>query len=394
MPARDAALAEGLRVWAEVDLDALTANVHALKRAAGNARLMVVVKANAYGHGAELVSQAAVEAGAWGLGVASLEEGTELRRAGIEAPIVVLSSTRPAQAEALVDQGLSVTIATFEMANALSEAAVRLRKTARVHVKVETGMHRFGAEASVAQALAEHARDLAGVEVEGVASHLATADEEDRTLTQAQHAAFRSFLERVPWVPMAHIANTAGLLSAAEMEHALVRCGMGVYGYRPAPGMQTDVPLTPVLSLRSRVARVEELAPGEGVGYGMTWRASKPSRVALVLAGYGDGLRLAHTKRGEARVRGQRAPYVGRVMMDMLTLDVTHIPDVRVDDEVTLLGSQGDLTVDANDMAERAGTISYEVLTGLMERVPRFYSRNGRIVGRQDLLGLRRMVVR
>jgi alanine racemase len=175
-----------------------------------------------------------------------------------------------------------------------------------------------------------------------------------------------------------------------EMRHGLVRCGIGVYGYYPSAETNRDVPLQPLLSLRSRVAKVADLQPGEGVGDGITWRATKPSRVALVLAGYGDGLPVALTNKGVGLVRGQRAPYVGRVMMDMLTLDVTDIPDVAVDDEVTLIGTQGPEAVDVDEMAGRAGTINYEILTGLMERVPRLYLRDGQVAARLDLTSLRR----
>jgi alanine racemase len=387
---REAAVAEGLRAWAEIDLDRLTQNVEALKQRAAEARLLVVVKANAYGHGAVSVGLAAIQAGAWGLGVAGLEEGDELRRAGVVAPILVLSSTRPAQAAGLVQRGLTVTVASYEMGEALSEAARATERTAKVHVKVETGMNRFGIPAEEAIALAERLRNLPNLEVEGVSSHLATADEADKTFTFQQYKAFRECITRLEWVPIHHISNTAGLLNMPEIRHGLVRCGLGVYGYYPSPETNRDVPLQPILSLRSRVAKVADLQPGEGVGYGMTWRATKPSRVAVVLAGYGDGLQVALSSKGVALVRGKRAPYVGRVMMDMLTLDVTGIPDVAVDDEVTLIGSQGSETVDADNMASHAGTISYEILTGLMERVPRLYLRAGQVAARQDLTGLRR----
>jgi len=387
---RKAAIAEGLRVWAEIDLDKLTHNVEALKQRAAEAHLMVVVKANAYGHGAVSIGLAAIQAGAWGLGVASLEEGDELRRAGVVAPILVLSSTTPAQAPGLVQRGLTVTIASHEMGEALSAAAKAVERTAKVHIKVETGMNRFGIAAQEAIALAERLRNLPNLEVEGISSHLATADEADKTFTFQQYKAFRECITHLAWVPIHHISNTAGLLNMPEMRHGLVRCGLGVYGYYPSPETNRDVPLQPVLSLRSRVAKIAELQPGEGVGYGMTWRATKPSRVAVVLAGYGDGLPVALSNKGVALVRGHRAPYAGRVMMDMLTLDVTDVPGVAVDDEVTLIGAQGAETVDVDEMAVHAGTINYEILTGLMERVPRLYLRDGQVTARLDLTGLRR----
>lgn len=389
--ARETALNEGLRVWAEIDLDRFAANIQALRARAGEAHLLIVVKANAYGHGAVPVAQAAIQAGAWGLGVAGLEEGDELRRAGVVAPILVLSSTRPAQAKGLVQRDLRVTIGTLEMGEALSQAAQELGRIARVHVKVETGMNRFGVKPDEAVRLATALRQLPGIEVEGVSSHLAVADE-DRAFTYQQYKTFHECMQQLPWVPMHHISNTAALLDAAELRLAMVRCGLGAYGYYPSDQVNHDVPLQPVLSLRSRVARVSTLEPGEGVGYGLRWRAQRRSRVALVLAGYGDGVRRALSNKGIALVRGQRAVYAGRVAMDMLMLDVTDIPDVEVDDEVTLLGTQGDESILADEIGELAETISYEILTGLMERVPRLFVRDGRIVERQDLTGYRRAV--
>jgi alanine racemase len=391
--ARQSALQDGLRVWAEVDLDKLTANIHALRQCAGEAQVMVVVKANAYGHGAVSTALAAVEAGAWGLGVAGFEEGDELRRAGIEAPILVLSSSSPAQAERLLQRDLRVTIGSMELGKALSQAAQKLRTTARVHLKVETGMNRFGVQPDDAVRLAKALRALPGIEVEGISTHLASADEADKSFTRRQYEVFRACLERLPWVPLRHMANTAALLDLPEMRMSLVRPGIGVYGYYPSDEVGRDVKLVPVMSLRSRVARVATLQPGEGVAYNLTWRAERTSQVALVLAGYGDGLQRALSNRGIALVRGQRVPYIGRVMMDMLMLDVTGVPEVAVDDEVTLLGSQGNASFHADEMGKLAGTVSYEILTGLMERVPRLYIRQGQIVARQDLTGLRRTVV-
>ncbi|HEX5369455.1 MAG TPA: alanine racemase, partial [Dehalococcoidia bacterium] len=202
----------------------------------------------------------------------------------------------------------------------------------------------------------------------------------------------RECTEQLPWVPLHHISNTAALLDANDLSLAMVRCGLGTYGYYPSDQVSHDVPLQPVLSLRSRIARVSTLQPGEGVGYGLEWRAERESRIALVLAGYGDGIPRILTNKGIALVRGRRARYAGRVAMDMLMLDVSGIPDVEVDDEVTLLGTQGSESILADEVGALANTISYEILTGLMERVPRLFVREGRIVERQDLTGYRRAV--
>jgi alanine racemase len=385
---REIALAEGLRVWAEIDLDQLAANVHALKRQAVDARLLVVVKANAYGHGAVMTARAAVEAGAWGLGVASLEEGEELRHAGIESPVLVLSRCAPAQAERLVASDLRVTIGSLDLGEALSRAATASGREALVHLKVETGMQRFGVPPEEARGLAESLRALPGVVVEGLSSHLASSDEPDKAFTRQQYQRFLDCAGDLDWIPIHHISNTGALLDLPELRLGLVRCGLGVYGYYPSSTAGREVPISPVLSLRSRVARVATVEKGAGVGYGLAWHAERTSRIALVLAGYGDGIRRALSNRGEALVRGKRAPYAGRVAMDMLALDVTDIPGVAVDDEVTLLGRQDDDCIDADAIATLIDTISYEIISGLMERVPRLYTRSGRIVARQDLAGL------
>jgi len=387
--ARAKALRQGLRVWAEVDLDRVEANVRALKQRAGEAHLLAVVKANAYGHGAVPVARAALAGGAWGLGVISVEEGEELRRAAIDAPVLVLGSSAAVLARRLVANDLRVTVASLALGEALSSAAREAGNEVFVHVKVETGLNRFGVLPDEAVALAEALRDLPGVVVEGLATHLASVDEGDKSFTFEQYRAFRACSDRLPWVPLHHVSSTGAVLDLTELRLALVRCGIGVYGYYPSDEVSRSVELQPALALRSRVARVATLQAGESVGYARAWRAPRQSRVALVLAGYGDGVRRSLSNRGVALVRGQRAPFAGRVAMDMLMLDVTDIPDVAVDDEVTLIGAQGDESVSADEVGSLAGTISYEVLAGIMARVPRLFLRGGRVVACQDLAGYR-----
>jgi alanine racemase len=258
-----------------------------------------------------------------------------------------------------------------------------------VHVKVETGMNRYGVPPEAAEALALALQALPGVTVEGVSTHLASSDEPDKTFTHSQYQRFLDCARRLDWIPVHHVSNTGALLDLPELRLGLVRCGIGVYGYYPSAAVHRDVPLQPVLALRSRVARVATVGVGEGVGYGLDWRAQRRSRIALVLAGYGDGIRRTLSNRGIALVRGSRVPYAGRVAMDMLMLDVTDVDGVTLDDEVTLLGRQDKECIDADDLAALCDTISYEVLSGLMERVPRLYTRGGGIVARQDLAGLR-----
>jgi alanine racemase len=387
--ARETALREGLRVWAEVDLDRIETNVRGLCALAGEARLLAVVKGNAYGHGAVPVGRAALTAGAWGLGVVSLEEGEELRRAGIQAPVLVLGSTATALSRRLVQADLRVTVGSLAQGVALSQAAQAAGRDAIIHIKVETGLNRFGVLPEECTALAEALRVLPGIVVEGLSTHLASVDEGDKTFTLQQHRAFQRGAEALSWIPLHHISSTGGLLDLPELRLAMVRCGIGVYGYYPSDEVSRSVDLQPALALRSRVARVSDVAPGQSVGYGRTWVAQRPSRVALVLAGYGDGLRRVLSNTGVALVKGRRAAIAGRIAMDMHMLDVTDIAGVDVDDEVTLIGAQGEESIDADEVGRLAGTISYEVLAGIMARVPRLYVRGGRIVACHDLAGYR-----
>ena len=389
LPPREIARREGHRVWAEIDLDAIEANVRALCGLAGEARLLAVVKGNAYGHGAVAVGKTALAAGAWGLGVVSLEEGEELRRAGMDAPVLVLGASSPVLAPRMVAADLRVTIASRAEADALAAAALAAGTRARVHLKVETGLNRFGLRPDDTVALAEALRNVNRLEVEGIATHLASVDEGDKTFTYQQYEAFKLCAERLPWVPLHHISSTGAVLDLPDLRLGLVRTGIGLYGYYPSDEVTRPVTLQPALSLRSRIARVSDVPYGESVGYGRTWIAPHGARVALVTAGYADGIRRVLSNQGVALVRGHRAPFAGRVAMDMLMLDVSQIPDAALDDEVTLIGRQGDESVDADEVGRLSGTISYEVLAGVMARVPRLYVRGGRIVAVQDGLGFR-----
>jgi alanine racemase len=229
-------------------------------------------------------------------------------------------------------------------------------------------------------ALGERARSLPGIRVDGIFTHFATADEADQRFTRAQFDVLRETARRVPWIPDRHCAASASVLTDGELALETVRTGISMYGYRPAPGCGTGAELAPVMSLRSRVARVLDVDPGTTVGYGRTWTAQRPSRVALVMCGYADGYRRGFGNRAHALVHGRRAPVVGRVSMDMSVIDVTPFAaEVRVGDVVTLLGTDGGERIDADELAALADTISYEILAGVAARVPRLYLRGGRV---------------
>jgi alanine racemase len=371
--------------WAEVDLDAIAYNVRALAERAAPARLYAIVKANAYGHGAIAVGRAALEAGAAGLGVVCVDEGEELRLAGIDAPVLVLGYTSAAEAERIVDLRLTPTVDTTQSALALSHFATARGVTQPVHVELESGLYRHGLEMDALVRFAESVRLLPGIEVEGLFTHFAAAEEGDRTFTQQQYDALMEASARLPWIAVRHCSASASILNAPDMVLEMVRAGLGIYGYEPAPGIAAGVELRPALSLKSRVARVIDVTPGATVGYGRTWRAERTSRIALVMCGYADGLRRALSNRGSVLIRGRRAPIAGRVAMDMCMADVTDIAGVAPEDEAVIIGSQGGERIDADELAALADTISWEILAGISARVPRVYLRGGEPVAQTSL---------
>ncbi|HSM93902.1 MAG TPA: alanine racemase [Anaeromyxobacteraceae bacterium] len=378
--ANTAAQWTGRPCWAEIDLDALAHNVRALAARAAPTRLMAVVKANAYGHGAVACGRTALEAGAVALAVVCVDEGEELRRAGITAPVIVMGYTPPSNAGRVAALDLQPAVGDVAFVEALSRAARERGATVAIHLELETGLNRHGLLPDALVALAERARALPGIRVEGIFTHFAAAEEGDQRFTRRQFEILKATASRVPWIPTRHCSASASTLLDPEMALDLVRPGLSMYGYKPAPWVGSEDDLRPVLSLRARVARVLGIAAGETVGYGRTWAASRASRIALVMCGYGDGYRRGFGNRAHVLVHGRRAPVVGRVAMDMCMVDVTALPEVVQGDVVTLLGRDGDEKVDADELATLADTISWEVLTGITHRVPRLYLKDGQAV--------------
>ncbi|HET9554150.1 MAG TPA: alanine racemase [Anaeromyxobacteraceae bacterium] len=370
----------GRPCWAEIDLDALSANVRIMKSRAAPARLYAVVKANAYGHGAVACGRAALEAGASGLAVVCVDEGEELRRAGVTAPILVVGHTPPSDAERVVALGLMPTVGAPELAEALSRVASAGGASVAIHLEVETGLNRHGLLPEPCVALAERARSMPGIEVRGLFTHFAAAEEGDQRFTRRQFDVLRRVAERLPWIAERHCSASASVFMDHEMALDAVRAGLALYGYRPAPWCGTDEELRPVLSLRARVARLLDVERGATVGYGRTWAATRPARIALVMCGYADGYRRSLGGRAHLLLRGRRAPVVGRVAMDMCMVDVTAVPEVAVGDVATLIGRDGAEEVTADELASLGDTISWEILAGISARVPRLYLRGGRVV--------------
>lgn len=368
--------------WVQVDLDAIGHNVRRLRAIAG-VPLIAVLKADAYGHGAVRVGRAALAAGAAMLAVATLGEARALRAAGIAAPILVLGYTPPWQARAAAQLGVTCTVFDMDTAQALAEAAAALGREVRAHVKVDTGMARLGLQphetlpflrALRDRGLVAARRDAGGLVIEGLYTHFATADDADETFAREQLRRFRAALAEVEAAglrpPIVHAANSAGLLRFPEARFDMVRAGIAIYGLSPSAATPLPPDFRPGLSFHSEVAQVKELPPRAPVSYGRAYLTSAPTRIATIPVGYADGMRRSPPWR-EVLVRGRRAPVVGRITMDYAMLDVTGIPDVRRGDPVVLIGRQGEEQITAEEVAGWLGTISYEVVSTILPRVPR-----------------------
>ena len=369
---------EGVVTWAEIDLEAIRKNVRSFVRHVGSTvQVMAVVKANAYGHGAVPVARAALEAGATRLAVHRLTEGIELRQAGIDAPVLVMGYTPPAGASAFVGWDLTPSTITPEFAQALSASAAAQGKTMPVHVKVDTGMSRYGLLSAEVVPFLQAARALPGIRVEGLFTHFATADASDQTWVRQQIAEFDQVIAAIRNtgmdIPIIHAANSATTMKLPEAHYNAVRPGIAMYGMKPSSEWEPVFELHPALTLKSTVSRVRELPVGAGVSYGRTFVTGRPTTAALVPVGYGDGYHRILSNKGIVLVHGQRAPIIGRVCMDQFVIDVTGIPGVQQNDEVVLVGQQGAERVSAEEVGRLAGSINYEVTTGLLPRVVRKY---------------------
>ena len=359
---------------AEVDLDAIRHNVRTLKPA--GAELMAVVKADGYGHGAVEVARAALDAGATWLGVALVEEGLALRDAAIRAPVLLLSEPPPGSEKDALAADLTATVYSDRAVAAVAEAAGALGRAAAVHVKVDTGMHRVGVHPPAdAPAFVRRALD-AGLEVEGVWTHLARA-EDDRETTLRQLATFDLVLAELGEAGvrprLVHAANSAGTLLYPGAHHSLVRVGIAMYGLDPGGGLASRAGVRPALSWRSAVTAVRRLDAGESVSYGHRYRLDTASTLATVPVGYADGYRRTLSSRADVLIGGRRRRVAGTVTMDQILVDCGDDP-VEAGDEVVLIGRQGDEVVTADELAEHCGTIGYEIVCGIGARVPRRFS--------------------
>lgn len=366
--------------WAEIDLAAVSHNLKELRRIIRpDAKIMAVVKANAYGHGAVPVSRTVLKNGADYLGVAILSEVRQLREADINAPILILGYTPAEQVTDVIRLEAAQTVFDCAAAEAISQVAVKLGKKARIHVKVDTGLGRLGfpADAGTAQEILRISR-LPGVEVEGLFTHFSVAGSKNKDYTYWQYARFKELVTRLTDmgldIPIKHVANSAAVIDLPDVQLDMVRVGVSIYGLYPSDEiLKNKVKLIPALTWKAQVVQVKAVPAQSSISYGRTFITDKETKVATIPVGYADGYSRLLSNRAHVIIHGQRVPVIGTVCMDQFMVDVSGAPDVRAGDEVILIGRQGSQQVTADELAELMGTINYEIVCMVGSRIPRIH---------------------
>lgn len=368
---------ESAALWAEVDVAKIKRNVASLRSLLPPAtRLLAVVKANGYGHGDAPVAAAAVEGGAEWLGVARVDEGRSLRDSGISNSVLLLAEPPPTSIDAVFDLDLTPTVYSEDLALELSSHAQRRNTNRSVHLKVDTGMHRYGVQPEDFVSFFDRVAGLKGLEIAGIWSHFAVAEDVLNPYTKQQYARFLDILDalgtRVDGL-IKHLANSAGTITFPEAHLDMVRAGIAVYGIHPSRDLAERIPLEPALSFKSRVGHVKRLAMGEAISYGQTYSLPRDATVVTIPCGYADGLRRALSNKGAVLIGGKRYQICGNITMDHFLVDVGD-DEIEVADEAVMIGRQGGNEITAHEIADLLGTIPYEVVCGISARVPRFYT--------------------
>ena len=367
------------RAWVEINLEALAHNVKALKNfLTPGTKLMAVVKADAYGHGAITVAKTALANGADCLAIATLAEGVELRQAGIEVPILILGAINaPEDIKAVAAWRLEPTICNARQALIFNDTLSQIGESLAVHLKLDTGMSRLGTNWQETTPFVRLVKNLTSLKIASIYSHFSTADERDRTMMNLQHQRFCNALAQLRTIgyvpPQIHLANSAATLSDRSCHYDLVRVGLALYGLYPASHLSGTIDLKPVLEVKAKVAQVKTIPNGEGVSYGRKFITQKDTKVAVVGIGYADGIPRNLSNRLQAIVRGKIVPQIGTITMDQIMLNVDSIAHLEPGEVVTLIGRENNLTITAEDWANKLDTISWEILCSFKHRLPRIY---------------------
>ncbi len=379
-------LQQNYRAWVEIDLNAIKHNVRSLKSLlAENTKLMVIVKADAYGHGAIAVSQAALEAGASDLGVATIVEGIQLRNADIQAPIMILGAANsPEEVQAIALANLEPTICTTEQALLFNQVLADHNQILPIHLKIDTGMSRLGTNWQKGVEFFKLTHSLPQLKIKSIYSHLATADDFDQTILRSQQQRFEQVITELKQLKMPlpdlHIANTAAILTDSNLHYNQVRTGLGVYGFYPAPHLQNGrIDLLPAMQVKARISQIKAIVAGTGVSYGHSFVAPTDMKIATVAIGYADGVIRGLSNRLFVTLHDKIVPQVGNITMDQILIDTTTVPEALVGDIVTILGNNKNNNADR--WANILGTISWEILCGFKHRLPRLFAESNNAHG-------------
>lgn len=380
-------------VWAEIDLDNLAHNIKEVrKNTKEDAMVTAVVKANGYGHGSVDIARTFLENGADRLAVAILTEGIEMRQAGIKEPLLILGYTPPTQYGKLFEYDLIQTIYNYEEAKILSNMAVELEKTVKIHIKIDSGMGRIGFlpnEKSIEDIV--KISKLPNINIEGIYTHFAKADEKDKAYTKEQYKRFGEVLkaleENKVEIPIKHVSNSATIIDLPDFNLNMVRAGVMMYGLYPSNEVNKEsIKLKPAMTLKARISNLKTVDKGVGISYGQVFKTEKESKIATLPLGYADGFTRMLSGKAEVFINGQRADVVGNICMDQCMVDVSHIEDVKLGDEVIIFGHGKEEYPHVNEIAEKIGTINYEIVCMVGRRVPRVYVSEGKIVKITDYL--------
>ena len=381
------------RVYAQIDLDAAHYNMESMKHnTSPETKMIGVIKADGYGHGSVPLAHELEELPyLFGFATASFEEADILRMSGITKPILILGYTFPYSYEKMIEEEIRPAVFRQDQVRQLSETAVKVGKKAKIHIKVDTGMSRIGIRPDDSGiAFVREAAFLPGIEIEGIFTHFAKADMKDKSTAEHQFTVFRDFTDRIKKelgikIPVRHCSNSAGIIRMPEANMDVVRAGITLYGLWPSDEVERDIiDLKPLMTLRSHIVYIKSLEKGRQISYGGTFEVKDTMRVATIPVGYADGYPRSLSGKGYVLIHGKKAAILGRVCMDQMMVDVTDIPEAEEGDVVTLLGTDGDLVITAEEMGELSGRFNYELVCDFSKRVPRVYVKGGRIVGTKD----------
>lgn len=375
------------RVVSEINLDTIAHNTKQIRKIVNDKTdIMVIIKADAYGHGAVEVAKVALYNGASAIGVAISDEGIQIRNNNINVPILILGYTPEAKIDEVIKYNLIQTVFTYEMAEAISKVAIKLEKIAQIHIKLDTGMNRIGF-LPIGKSIDDIIKisKLKNIEINGIFTHFATSDEKDKSFTYKQAQIYQNFVNKLEalglHIPVKHVSNSGAIIDLPEFAFNMVRAGIILYGMYPSEDVdKSKIDLKPAMSLKTQVSYIKEISENNPISYGRTYYTKTNTKIATIPVGYADGYSRALSNKGRVLINGEYANIVGRICMDQFMIDVTHIPNVNIGDDVILIGEQNDKAVTAQEIAKLIGTINYEVVCMISKRIPRVYIKNNAIL--------------